>query len=251
MTAHVAFKSDARMLRNIAAPCLNVRSRHIFQRAESWGWVPSWLNLALLGRPDFQSRGPKTLQNQSFGTSGLKIGTPQKRQIQPRRIQPPHSRPSEFLNATIPSRFPPFSLGLVFHKTPYFIVFSWPKPPPNNHPSKRSCSHQRRRTEHQSASPFKKGWLQIRMFHFRAPHHPLPEQVRFRRLLEMKRKKPSSMAHDSEVHSMLFVCQEGLPLKGTSRKACRTCSSTPKISKLYLVLPDRPSSNVQGTSCLP
>ena len=31
------------------------------QRAENGGLDPSWLNLAFLGRPDFHSRGPKTL----------------------------------------------------------------------------------------------------------------------------------------------------------------------------------------------
>ena len=59
------------------------------QRAANGGLDPSWLNLAFLGRPDFPSRCPKTLKNRYFGTSGLKIGAPQKCQIQPRRIQPP------------------------------------------------------------------------------------------------------------------------------------------------------------------
>ena len=31
------------------------------------GW---WLNFAFLGRPDFQSRGPKILILKGFGTSG-------------------------------------------------------------------------------------------------------------------------------------------------------------------------------------
>ena len=31
------------------------------QRAEKGGLDPSWLSLAFLGRPDFQSGGPKTL----------------------------------------------------------------------------------------------------------------------------------------------------------------------------------------------
>ena len=60
-----------------------------FRRAENGGLDPSWLNLAFLGRPDFQSRGPQMLVLKGFRTSGLKIGAPQKRQIQPRRIQPP------------------------------------------------------------------------------------------------------------------------------------------------------------------
>ena len=56
------------------------------QRAANGGSDPSWLNLALLGRPGFPSRGPKPLKNRYLGTSGRKIGAPQKRQIQPRRI---------------------------------------------------------------------------------------------------------------------------------------------------------------------
>ena len=59
------------------------------QRAENGGLGPSWLDLAFLGPFNFPSRGPKTLENKHFGTSGLKMGVPQRRQIQPRRIQPP------------------------------------------------------------------------------------------------------------------------------------------------------------------
>ena len=61
----------------------------LIQRAENGGLDPPWLNLAFLGRPDFQSRDPKTLILKGLGASGGKIGAPQKRQIQPRRIQPP------------------------------------------------------------------------------------------------------------------------------------------------------------------
>ena len=61
----------------------------ICQRAKNGGLDPSWLNLGFLGRPDFQSRVPKNACFKGFGNSGLKIGAPQKRQIQPRRIQPP------------------------------------------------------------------------------------------------------------------------------------------------------------------
>ena len=58
------------------------------------GWIrpiPSWLIFALLGHPDFLSRGPKPFKRSIMvhGTSGLKIGAPQKRENQPRRIQPP------------------------------------------------------------------------------------------------------------------------------------------------------------------
>ena len=66
-----------------------------FQRAENGGLDPSWLDFAFLGRPDFPSRGPKTLHNKHFGASGLKIGAPQKRQIQPRLDPTPHSQPSD------------------------------------------------------------------------------------------------------------------------------------------------------------
>ena len=39
-----------------------------------------------LGRPDFRPEAPKPFKNWYLGTSGLKIGAPQKRQILPRRI---------------------------------------------------------------------------------------------------------------------------------------------------------------------
>ena len=64
-------------------------SQAIPQRAANGGLDPWWLDLAFLGRPTFPSRGPKTLILKGFGTSGRKSGAPQKRQIQPRRIQPP------------------------------------------------------------------------------------------------------------------------------------------------------------------
>ena len=47
------------------------------------GQIPSWLNFVFLRRTDFQSRGPKLLVLKGSGTSGLKIGVPQKREIQP------------------------------------------------------------------------------------------------------------------------------------------------------------------------
>ena len=59
------------------------------QRAENGGLDPSWLIFAFLGRPDFQSRGPKIHILKGFGAFGRKIGAPQKRENQPRRIQPP------------------------------------------------------------------------------------------------------------------------------------------------------------------
>ena len=48
------------------------------------GWI--W---RFWGAPVFSREVPKYLFLKSFGTSGRKIGAPQKRQIQPRRIQPP------------------------------------------------------------------------------------------------------------------------------------------------------------------
>ena len=59
------------------------------------GLDPSWLDLAFSGRPDFPSRGPKTLQNRYLGTSGLKIGVPQKMPISTTTDSTPHLRPSE------------------------------------------------------------------------------------------------------------------------------------------------------------
>ena len=53
------------------------------------GLDPSSLAFVFLGRPNFQSRGLKILMLKGFGASGRKIGVPPKREIQPRRIQPP------------------------------------------------------------------------------------------------------------------------------------------------------------------
>ena len=89
------------------------------QRAENGGLDPSWLNLAFLGRPDFQSRGPKTLVLKGFGTSGLKIGAPQKRQIQPPRIRPPILGPVLTIllaHQGCRSRFRPPHLAMAFHR---------------------------------------------------------------------------------------------------------------------------------------
>ena len=79
----------------MAATCLCVgihhkdkRSQRNYQSAENGGLDPSWLDVAFLGHPDFLSGGPKTLTNKYFGTSGLKIGAPQKRENQPRQNPP-------------------------------------------------------------------------------------------------------------------------------------------------------------------
>ena len=48
------------------------------------GWI--W---RFWGAPIFRPEAPKPFKNRYLGTSGLKIGVPQKRQILPRRIWPP------------------------------------------------------------------------------------------------------------------------------------------------------------------
>ena len=67
--------------------CPHLRPFALFQRAENGRLDASWLNLALLGRPDFQSRGPKNHFKLVFWDLWTEIGAPQKRQTQPRRIQ--------------------------------------------------------------------------------------------------------------------------------------------------------------------
>ena len=67
------------------------------KRAENGGLDPSWLDLAFSGRPDFQFRGPQILVLKGLGSSGWKIGAPQKRQIQPRRIQAPMLGPLSYI----------------------------------------------------------------------------------------------------------------------------------------------------------
>ena len=77
------------------------RTNSLIRGESIGGWIPDpmWLDpLAFLGCPDFQCRGPKTLISKGLGTSGRKIGAPQKREIQPQRIQPfrpPHMQCSE------------------------------------------------------------------------------------------------------------------------------------------------------------
>ena len=48
------------------------------------GWI--W---RFWGAPIFRPDAPKPFKNRYLGTSGLKIGAPQKRQILPRQIWPP------------------------------------------------------------------------------------------------------------------------------------------------------------------
>ena len=72
---------------------------------QEWGLDPSWLDFAFLGRPGFQSRGPKILILKGFGTSGRKIGAPENREIQPRRIEPPSLGPPR-ISVAISTLFP-------------------------------------------------------------------------------------------------------------------------------------------------
>ena len=68
-----------------------------FQRAAKRGLDPSWLGFGFFwGAPIFHPEVPKPFKNWHLGTSGLKIRAPQKRQLQPRRIQPPICGPLKF-----------------------------------------------------------------------------------------------------------------------------------------------------------
>ena len=76
--------------------------------AENGVLDPSWLIFAFSGRPDFPSRGPQTLENKCFRTSGLKIGAPRKRENQPRRIQHPILGPAMiriFISVSVAPRY--------------------------------------------------------------------------------------------------------------------------------------------------
>ena len=53
------------------------------RRAKNGGLDPAWLDFAVLGSRDFQFRGPKIPILKIFGTSELKFGAPQKREIDP------------------------------------------------------------------------------------------------------------------------------------------------------------------------
>ena len=60
-----------------------------------WGVRSVVVDFGVFGVPRFSVQRPPNPLNNYFGTSRLKIGAPQKRENQPRGIQPPHSRPSE------------------------------------------------------------------------------------------------------------------------------------------------------------
>ena len=58
------------------------------------------------GAPIFRPEVPKPFKNRYLGTSGLKIGAPQKRQILPGRIGPPICGPLIGLTAKIGEKCP-------------------------------------------------------------------------------------------------------------------------------------------------
>ena len=64
------------------------------QRAENGGLDRSWLDFAVLGRPDFPPRGPKKLKLKGFGISGQQIGHPQNAKSN-RDGSTPHAWPSD------------------------------------------------------------------------------------------------------------------------------------------------------------
>ena len=72
-------------------PLVTLSKENQFQRAENGGLDPSWLNLAFLGRPDLQSRGPK-LQFLDLWTENR--GAPQTPNSTT-TAPTPHSRPSD------------------------------------------------------------------------------------------------------------------------------------------------------------
>ena len=96
----------------------NAASAQYYQRAANGGLDPSWLDLAFFGAPRFSvQRSPKYLFLKGFGTSGRKIGAPQKRQSQPRRIQPPicgplilHFRRRKFIFESLDFRPPKWKI---------------------------------------------------------------------------------------------------------------------------------------------
>ena len=77
---------------NVQVKCVVHRSESspfINPEGREWGVGPVVVDFRVSGGPDFQSRGSKILILKGFGASGRKIGAPQKRENQPRRIQPP------------------------------------------------------------------------------------------------------------------------------------------------------------------
>ena len=77
----------------------------VIQRAENGGLDPSWLNLAFLGHPDVQSRGPKTLK--PFKTSILE--TLDWKSGRPKNAKFNHSRSNPSFSALWLRSRPPFT----------------------------------------------------------------------------------------------------------------------------------------------
>ena len=61
----------------------------VSSEGREWGVGSVVVEFGVFGARRFSIRRSPNLENKCFGPSGLKIGAPQKRQIQPRRIQPP------------------------------------------------------------------------------------------------------------------------------------------------------------------
>ena len=72
----------------------NIRQTHPFRGPRMGGWIRRGRIWRFWGAPIFSPEVPKYQFLKCFGTSGRKIGAPQKRQIQP-RIQPPHLQLSD------------------------------------------------------------------------------------------------------------------------------------------------------------
>ena len=63
------------------------------------------------GAPIFRPEVPKPFKNRYLGTSGRKIGAPQKREFQPRRIQPPICGPLTYWFVIISGESRPAWIG--------------------------------------------------------------------------------------------------------------------------------------------
>ena len=81
--------------------------RKMSQRAENGGLDPSWLNLAFLGRPDSQFRGPQNPSKQIFWDLWTENRGAPKTPNSTTTDPTPHSRPSECRDV-IPFRRSPF-----------------------------------------------------------------------------------------------------------------------------------------------
>ena len=68
-----------------------------YQRAANGGSDPSWLNLAFLGRPDFQSRGPQIPIFKGFGDLWTENRGAPKTPNSTTTDLTPHLRPSELM----------------------------------------------------------------------------------------------------------------------------------------------------------